>query len=63
MTQAAWLQVEQEQSAHTQFAQVSPPQFAHEQVLWLQVSHEQSLQVQVTQLSEQLLQEQVVHSS
>jgi hypothetical protein len=55
--------VGQEQSAQTQLAHASPPQPSQLQVLWLQVAHVQSEQEHCAQLSEQLAQEQVVHSS
>lgn len=61
-TQAACSQVEQEQSAQVQFAQVSL-QLAHSQVAWLQVLQVQSSQEQVAQTSSQLLHSQVEHSS
>jgi hypothetical protein len=54
--------VAQEQSVHTQLAQVSM-QCAHEQVAWVQVGHVQVAQVQAAQLSEQSPQRHVVHSS
>lgn len=64
MTQAACLQVGQEQSSHTQFAHSwRSPQLSHEHTLWLQVSQVQSVQVHTAQLSVQLSHEQVVHSS
>ena len=61
--QAACLQVAQVQSAHTQLAQVSPPQLLQEHTLWLQVAQVQSEQSHFAQLSEQLAHEHTVHSS
>ncbi|GAA0651535.1 hypothetical protein GCM10010174_89060 [Kutzneria viridogrisea] len=61
--QAAWLQVEQLQSAQVQLLHESLPQLAHSQTAWLHVAQVQSAQVQFAQESEQLAQEQVVHSS
>lgn len=56
------MQVSQEQSTHTQFAQLSV-QLAHEHTLWLHVAHSHEEQLHVAQLSEQFAQEQTAHSS
>lgn len=60
--QAAWLQVSQEQSTHTQLAQLSV-QLAHEHTLWLHVAHSHEEQLHVAQLSEQFAHEHTAHSS
>lgn len=60
--QAAWLHVSQEQSTHTQLAQLSV-QLAHEHTLWLHVAHSHEEQLQVAQLSEQFAHEHTAHSS
>ncbi|MFD2082633.1 hypothetical protein [Actinopolymorpha cephalotaxi] len=44
--QPACEQVGQSQSAQAQLAQLSPPQFRHEQVPWLQLGQVQSAQRQ-----------------
>lgn len=62
VTQAAWVQVLQVQSAQVQFAQESL-QLAHSQALWLQVGQVQSVQSQAEQESLQLAQVQTSHSS
>jgi hypothetical protein len=54
--------VAQEQSLHTQLAQLSV-QWAHEHVAWVQVGQVQVVHVHAAQLSEQSPQRHVVHSS
>jgi hypothetical protein len=57
------LQVVQLQSAQTQFAQESLPQFAQVQVLWLQVVQVQSAQTQFAHVSAHEPHWQASHSS